>query len=229
MRGGERQRIARGWALVRSPRLFLLDEPLSSLDASLRIELRSELRRLQSEHGYSFLMATPDFNEALAIADTVVMLRQGRVAQIAPPQELYDHPVDRETALAVGAPLINLVPAGFDPSGPAIHAGGWRLGAPGHLVRALAAAPRDFELGIRPENLALADPDHAPILGMLTDIEPLGLKSVLTVDNGQAQVRVVAESSRARAHFVGDRIGLRVPHPDMLHAFDPASGRCLTA
>ena len=82
MSGGERQRIALGRALIRSPNLFLLDEPLSSLDAKLRIELRAELRRMQRDHGYTFLMATPDFNEAMAIADTIIMLREGKVVQV---------------------------------------------------------------------------------------------------------------------------------------------------
>ncbi|QLA14677.1 ABC transporter ATP-binding protein [Desulfolutivibrio sulfoxidireducens] len=228
MSGGERQRIALGRALIRSPRLFLLDEPLSSLDAQLRIELRAELRRLQSEHGYSFLMATPDFNEALAIADTVVMLRQGRVVQIAPPQELYDHPVDRETALSVGAPLINLVDARFDPDASRLLAGGWRLDAPEHLARSLAGGPGAFELGIRPENLVLSDPGRATILGELADIEPLGLNSVLTVKNGQAQVRLVVASSQARGLSLGEPIGLEIANPSMVRAFDLETGHSLT-
>jgi multiple sugar transport system ATP-binding protein len=227
MSGGERQRIALGRALIRSPQLFLLDEPLSSLDAKLRIELRAELRRLQSEHGYSFLMATPDFNEALAIADVVVMLRQGKVVQIAPPQQLYDEPVDRATALAVGAPLINLLPARQD--GGDILAAGWRLPAPPHLARALAAGPGDFELGVRPENLCLADPDGAALGGELADVEPLGLKSVLTVRRGDAEVRVLVESAAATPLRPGQAIGLAVVRPALLHAFDAASGIRLTA
>ncbi|KUG28046.1 putative transport system atp-binding protein [hydrocarbon metagenome] len=229
MSGGERQRIALGRALIRTPSLFLLDEPLSSLDAKLRIELRAELRRLQSEHGYSFLMATPDFNEALAIADTVVMLRQGKVVQIAPPQKLYDEPVDRETAQAVGAPLINILPARLDPDGQAIRVAMWRLPVPGHLGPVLSAAPDGFELGIRPENLVLADAAGADLAGQVTDIEPLGLKSVLTVKKGEAEVRVLVESAAAMTVAVGREAGLRVTDPSMLHAFDPASGRRLTA
>lgn len=229
MSGGERQRIALGRALIRTPSLFLLDEPLSSLDAKLRIELRAELRRLQSEHGYSFLMATPDFNEALAIADTVIMLRQGRVVQIATPQALYDQPVDRETARAVGAPLINILPARLDPDGKGIHVSEWRLPVPGHLHAALASSPDGFELGIRPENLGLVDIPGADLTGMVSDIEPLGLKSVLTVKKGEAEVRVLVESVAAKTVAVGREIGLRVKHPSMLHAFAAASGRRLTA
>lgn len=236
MSGGERQRIALGRALIRSPRLFLLDEPLSSLDARLRIELRAELRRLQSEHGYSFLMATPDFNEALAIADTVIMLRKGRVVQIAPPQELYDAPVDRETAMAVGAPLVNILPARVEGGRVATALGGLEL--PPGLALALASGPADFELGLRPENLRLAGPDGtggtggtggADFAGELADVEPLGLKSVLTVKGGGQELRVVAESAEAAALRPGQGIGLCVAHPEMLHAFDPGTGKRLAA
>ncbi len=227
MSGGERQRIALGRALIRSPKLFLLDEPLSSLDARLRIELRAELRRLQSRHGYSFLMATPDFNEALAIADTVVMLRKGRVVQIAPPQTLYDEPVDRETAQAVGAPLVNILPARRE--GGDILAAMGRLSAPPHLAAALAHGPGTFELGIRPENLRLCDPDGADFHGELADVEPLGLKSVLTVKRDGAELRVLVESAEARPLAPGRNLGLSVIRPAMLHAFDPATGKRLAA
>ena len=115
MSGGERQRIALGRAFIRSPKIFLLDEPLSSLDAKLRIELRAELKRLQRERGYTFLLATPDFNEAMAIADTIIMLREGRIVQIAKPQMLYDVPVDRDVALFIGAAHINLIEASYVP------------------------------------------------------------------------------------------------------------------
>ncbi|NMC49792.1 MAG: ABC transporter ATP-binding protein [Desulfovibrio sp.] len=225
MSGGERQRIALGRALIRSPHLFLLDEPLSSLDARLRIELRAELRRLQSRHGYSFLMATPDFNEALAIADTVVMLRKGRVIQVAPPQKLYDEPVDRATAEAVGAPLVNVLPARIEDGRVATAMG--RVDLPPHL--APVSGPRDFELGIRPENLRLVGPDGADFAGVLADVEPLGLKSVLTVKHGGAELRVLVESAEARPLAPGRHLGLSVLRPAMLHAFDPATGKRLTA
>src|SRR6202022_2841223 len=92
----ERQRVALGRALVRKPGLFLLDEPLASLDAVLRVELRAELKRLQPELGFAFRVATPASPEAMAVADTVVMLRKGKVVQIAEPQTIYDFPADRE-------------------------------------------------------------------------------------------------------------------------------------
>lgn len=221
MSGGERQRIALGRALIRTPRLFLLDEPLSSLDAMLRIELRAELRRLQRECGYSFVMATPDFNEAMAIADTVIMLREGRVIQMGSPKDVYDNPVDREAARFVGAPQINVVAAGVLDDGR-IRAAGTELPMPGQLRQALARG-EGFELGVRPENLKLSTDGN--IRGELTDIEPLGLKSVLSVRNEAAELRVLVESAETRGLVPGQNLALSVAEEGKLLAFDPAGAR----
>ncbi|MFO7597510.1 MAG: ABC transporter ATP-binding protein [Desulfocurvibacter africanus] len=229
MSGGERQRIALGRALIRTPSLFLLDEPLSSLDAMLRIELRAELKRLQRERGFSFLLATPDFNEAMAIADTVVMLREGRVVQIDRPQTLYDEPVDREVARFVGAPQINIVPAGFEPGsdGGLMQAAGSLLPVPAHLREVLAANPRTFELGIRPESLRLAATSGASIAAELIDIEPLGLKSVLTVRNDAAELRILVASNETHGLSLGQSVGVEAINTGLMLAFDPVTGRRL--
>jgi len=229
MSGGERQRIALGRALIRTPSLFLLDEPLSSLDAKLRIELRAELRRLQRERGCSFLMATPDYNEAMAIADSVIMLRQGKVVQTAAPQTLYDEPVDREAALFVGAPRINLAAARLEPgrNGGRILTAGGSLPVPAHFWNILPQRPFAFELGIRPENLELAAPEAASIRGELADIEPLGLKAALTVKNDAGELRVLTTSARARSVRLGDNLGLAIKNPATLNAFDAQSGKNL--
>ena len=229
MSGGERQRIALGRALIRTPNLFLLDEPLSSLDAMLRIELRAELKRLQRDLGYSFLLATPDFNEALALADTVVMLREGRVVQIAQPQTLYDEPVDREVARFVGSPQINVIEARYvpDEDGGYIEAAEGRLPVPPHLQRTFGSQACAFELGIRPENLRLADPFRAPITAALIDIEPLGLKSVLTVRNPGAELRLLVESRITRNLLPGETVGIEPTNISMLLAFDSFTSRRL--
>lgn len=231
MSGGERQRIALGRALIRTPSLFLLDEPLSSLDAMLRIELRAELKRLQRDLGYSFLLATPDFNEALALADTVVMLREGRVVQIAQPQTLYDEPIDREVARFVGSPQINVIEARYvpDEDGGYIEAAEGRLPLPPHLQKTLKSQPCDFELGIRPENLRLADPFRAPITAALIDIEPLGLRSVLTLRNPVAELRLLVESRVTRNLLPGQTVGIEPTNISTLLAFDPSTGRQLSS
>ena len=227
MSGGERQRIALGRALVRTPSLYLLDEPLSSLDAMLRIELRAELKRLQRECGCSFLLATPDYNEAMAIADSVVMLREGRVAQIAPPQTLYDQPSDRETARFVGAPQINLVPAecALGPQGLLLRAAGATLPLPAHLTRACGREGFAFELGVRPENLQPASPDLAALTAGLVDIEPLGLKSVLTVRNKDTEMRMLVDSAQAVGLAEGQTLGVEFTSRNKLLAFDPETGQ----
>lgn len=231
MSGGERQRIALGRALIRTPVIFLLDEPLSSLDAKLRIELRAELRRLQRELGYTFLMATPDYNEALAIADTVVLLREGRVVQVAPPQELYDLPVDNEMASFVGSPQINLVPAVFlpVPDNGGLAFAGVKLPVPDHLRSILGNVQCEIELGIRPENLALASPDKAPVTGMVVDIEPLGLKSVLTVRNEKIELRLLVDSSAAQDVTMDQLVGVTPLNTHLMLAFNTETGVRLTA
>jgi multiple sugar transport system ATP-binding protein len=231
MSGGEKQRVALGRALIRTPQLFLLDEPLSSLDAKLRIELRAELRRMQREQGYTFLMATPDYHEAMAIADTVIMLSQGRVVQVDAPQTIYDLPADRETACFVGAPQINLFEGVFDEGAGAvlIESAGVSLPAPAHLVAPLKDKGRGFELGIRPENLALTSPCDAPVAGELVDIEPLGPKSVATVRVRDAEFRVLIDSRDVPGQALNEQVGVTPVHNERMVAFDLETGLRLRA
>lgn len=226
MSGGEKQRVALGRALIRTPQLFLLDEPLSSLDAKLRIELRAELRRMQRDHGYTFLMATPDYHEALAIADTVVMLNHGKVVQVDEPQVIYDTPADRETAIFVGAPQINLLETVFvaDTGEVLIESAGVRLSTPEHLAARLKEQGEGFELGIRPENLLLADTESAAIKGTLVDIEPLGPKSVATVRVKEAEFRVLIDSRDVAALELDQAIGVEMINTQRMLAFDIATG-----
>lgn len=224
MSGGERQRVALGRALIREPGLFLLDEPLSSLDAMLRIELRAELKRLQRESGRTFLLATPDFAEAMAVADTVVMLRAGRAVQVSDPQSLYDAPADREVARFVGSPEINLLRATLRdaPAGTVRLAGG-TVPVPQRLAAALSASGPDFEAGLRPEHFTLAEPAAASLRGTLVDVEPLGLKSAVTVRTGADDIRTLVDMATMRALRVGDTLGLDVAADGMV-AFDATSG-----
>ena len=227
MSGGERQRLALGRALVREPSLFLLDEPLSSLDAMLRIELRAELKRLQRERGATFLMTTPDFAEAIAVADEVVMLRAGRVVQIADAQTLYEAPADREVARFVGAPEINVVRAEIlDEQAGTVRRAGGALTSPADVRARMGRSARTFDAGLRPAHLGLAEPADAAVRGRLVDIEPLGLKSALTIRNDDAELRLVAEVTVARTLRLGDTLGLEVA-TDRLVAFDIATGRRL--
>lgn len=226
MSGGERQRIALGRALIRSPKLFLLDEPLSSLDAKLRIELRAELRRLQKELGFTFILATPDFQEAMAIADTVIMLREGRIVQIAPPQELYDHPVDREVARFIGAPQINLIEAQIsrNTQNTSITYAGITDSLPEHMNKLTTSSHDVIEIGIRPENIAICPISTAKITAIVTDIEPLGLQAVLTVQNSDAELRLLVKNAEVRQIELGQEIGIKILDTTRILAFDQISG-----
>jgi multiple sugar transport system ATP-binding protein len=224
MSGGERQRVALGRALIRKPGLFLLDEPLSSLDAMLRIELRAELKRLQRDLGATFLLATPDFSEALAVADSVIMLRGGRIVQVATAQSLYDDPVDREVARFVGTPEINLLEAVYEPASQGtIRVAGASIAGLTRLQKSLPKGGGPFEIGIRPEQLKLSPLEAAPIQARVFDVEPLGLRSMLTVKNEEAEMRLVIDAGAVQGYAVGDAVGINVIDANLL-AFDTVSG-----
>ncbi|MDR2124606.1 MAG: ABC transporter ATP-binding protein [Desulfovibrio sp.] len=241
MSGGERQRTALGRALVRSPRAFLLDEPLSSLDAPLRFELRAELKRLQREEGHTFLMATPDFTEALAVADTVLLLRSGKIVQAAPPEDLYDCPADCAAALFVGSPQIAVLHAELREG--LIHCAGLALPLPAVLEEAAehmrGAGADGFLLGIRPENVrVLLSFPSAPetggqtdipgarrhAVGQVTDIESLGLRSVITVRCGREQLRMLCSAAQRAQIRIGQDLAFTPADLERLTAFDRRTG-----
>ena len=176
--GGERQRVALGRAMVREPRFYLLDEPLSSLDFMLRIELRTELKRLQRDLGRTFVFATPDYTEALALADTVCVLLEGEVRQIAKAQELYDEPADRDVARFVGNPKINIVPGRLSRENGAAHLsiGSMNLPLPERMEHGLPAHMSEVEVGLRPEHVRIvaSTSEETHRTGIVNDLEPLG-------------------------------------------------------
>lgn len=221
MSGGEKQRVALARALVREPTVFLLDEPLSSLDAMLRIELRAELRRLQSEQGYTFVLATPDFQEALAVADRIVMLREGEVVQIAAPQDLYDYPADIETARFVGAPQINLVAAEW--TGATLTLAGQSLEPEGFRP----PVPGAFTAGIRPEHLRPVAAGTGDFDAVVSDIEPLGHLVAVTITVNETELRLTAPAASAALLAMGTRIGIQVEGKGVL-SFDTATGLLTT-
>ena len=204
--GGQRQRVAIGRAIVRDPRLFLFDEPLSNLDAELRVSMRAELRELHARLGATMVYVTHDQVEAMTLADKIVVLRAGRVEQIGAPLELYNRPCNTFVAGFIGSPRMNFLPA-------ALVVG--QAGAP-----ALPAG--SHTIGLRPEHAALAG--DGPLHLRVTQVEQLGASSVLRgtvgadtpfelVCNGQTALRP------------GDTVALALPAPH-LHCFD-ANGKRL--
>ena len=225
MSGGERQRVALGRALVREPGLFLLDEPLSSLDAMLRVELRAELKRLQQDHGYSFLLATPDFQEALAVADKIVMLVAGEVRQVATPEAIYEDPADRDVARFVGAPEINLIPAEFrGGSDGHMKLLGGDYAIPSLLADGFPANANAFEAGLRPEHLQIVRTGDTAARAIIADIEPLGVQAAVTLVSDSDQLRTTIPESDALHLSLGTEVGV-LPQLDKMIAFDPETGR----
>ena len=226
--GGQRQRVAMGRAIVRDPKVFLFDEPLSNLDAKLRVQMRTEMKKLHKRVATTTIYVTHDQVEAMTLADRVVVMRDGRVEQIGTPDEIYGHPASVFVAGFIGAPTMNLVPARVD------HAGGALTIALGseasfHVPLAHAAAygdwvGRDVVLGLRPEHLAWvgADTDATAIEVTASVIEPLGADTLVFFEI--SGVEMVARLPPEAARQTGDRIRLRLDLSRM-HLFDPVTGK----
>ena len=173
--GGQRQRVAMGRAIVREPKLFLFDEPLSNLDATLRVRTRAEIRRLQRRLGVTSLYVTHDQVEAMTLGDRLLVLHQGRPAQMATPMEVFEHPADTYVASFIGAPAMNLLPALLTDAGS-----GARLEA-GPLLRFVdgkreGSDGKALTIGVRPEHISI-DPDGVTLRVDL--IEPLGSETLI--------------------------------------------------
>jgi multiple sugar transport system ATP-binding protein len=183
--GGQRQRVAMGRAIVRAPQVFLMDEPLSNLDAKLRVQMRGEIARLQRALGVTTIYVTHDQTEAMTLGTRVAVISRGVLQQVAPPQELYQRPANLFVAGFIGSPAMNLLDARLERAdgGPDVVFGGHRLKVPPQLVRDHPAIGRYLGravvLGIRPENLDDAtlvhDPDPESVIELPTELrEELG-------------------------------------------------------
>jgi sn-glycerol 3-phosphate transport system ATP-binding protein len=218
--GGQRQRVAMGRAIVREPALFLFDEPLSNLDAKLRVQMRAEIRRLQRRLGVTSLFVTHDQVEAMTLGDRLVVMNAGRAAQVAPPMEIFERPADTYVAGFIGSPAMNFIPATLDQGNASA-----RL-SDGTLIR-FADGPRPGEagmpltLGLRPEHVEPGDgPDSVPLAVEL--IEPLGSETVV---HGRA-AGGMAVTARLQGAFSGQSLPVRLT-PTHLHVFDTETGRRL--
>jgi ABC-type sugar transport system ATPase subunit len=223
--GGERQRVAVGRALVRRPRIYLFDEPLSSLDAQLRQELREELARLHRLTRTTSIYVTHDQKEALSLGDRVAVMRSGQVRQIGPPQAIYRDPRDLFVARFVGEPPINLIEGDVVNGGsgsPAFETRGWRLSLRGPGSEERPPRAGRALLGLRPEAVSLSGGDMP---ARVERVEHLGGESLLHVsgDWGTMVVRIQPAESPPSP---GSSLLL---HPDPARAvlFDPDSGERL--
>ena len=210
--GGQRQRVAMGRAIVRHPQVFLMDEPLSNLDAQLRSQMRVEIKRLQRELGVTTLYVTHDQIEAMTMADLIAVMRAGRLQQLATPAELYAHPANLFVARFCGSPPMNVL-EGEIADGVFRHESG-ELPVPGVPARG------PVTLGFRPEHVELAAPGDG-FAGEIYVVEPLGNETLVTIRAGDALVNVRAGADFARP--VGEACALR-PQPQQVHVFDRESG-----
>ena len=214
--GGQRQRVALARAIVRTPAVFLMDEPLSNLDAKLRVTMRAEIKHLQHELGITTIYVTHDQIEAMTLAHRVAVMNHGHIQQIAPPAEIYDRPANLFVAGFIGSPAMNLVEGEIEAG--AFHAPGIHLAmaAPGR-----GGARPGVVLGARPEDLSVVPIEGAPMQGTVFASELTGECVLITASIGPA--RVIAKADRAVRAGFGDPIGLR-PDPVRLHLFDAATG-----
>jgi multiple sugar transport system ATP-binding protein len=211
MSGGEMQRVALGRALVRNPRAFLMDEPLTNLDLKLRVEMRTELTRIHRSLGRTFLYVTNDQVEAMSMADQVAVLRSGTVQQVGSPTEIYDHPANRWVATFVGTPRMNLLPCTVDGR---LEGTGWSLPNPGFGSH----GDRRALLGVRSEDLSLEVRDESAALdGKVYAVEPLGDRTLVDVEIGDR--RIVIKAPPTASLEIGEQVRASVDL-DRIHVFD---------
>ena len=226
--GGERQRVAMGRAIVRKPKAFLFDEPLSNLDAALRAELRVDLGALVRRLGTTSMYVTHDQVEAMTLGDRVAVMRDGHLQQVGPPREIYEDPVNVFVAGFLGSPRINLLELERDEG---------RLRAPGIDVASPArpALPTKVTLGLRPEHLSIHGPDAAAPLAPnaatvleaeVTAAEPLGAETILHLDAGGCAL--VARAPGFARYRAGDAVRVHAAIDSALW-FDGATGERVRA
>ena len=215
--GGQQQRVAVARALVREPKVWLMDEPLSNLDALIRLQVRAELKKLQKDLGITTVYVTHDQTEALSLADRIAVMNKGRVIQLGPPQEIYDDPKHVFVATFVGTPPMNIIECRV---GEVVECPGLKRRLPGDRLKGL----NKVYLGIRPEYMEVVDEKEGDLEGVVYVVEPLGSERIINVriDDILVKVRTTQELTLQP----GDRIYLRVNWKKAVF-FDPSTEQAL--
>jgi len=221
--GGQRQRVAIGRAIVRQPKVFLFDEPLSNLDAQLRHEMRTEIKKLHQRLGATIIYVTHDQVEAMTLADRIAVLSAGRLMQYDTPDAIYNRPAALFVAGFTGAPPMNLIDVGVAQG--VADLGGARFALPADLA-ARAAGRSKLKFGVRPENLSLArtSADSASLDAEVLLLEPLGAETLVTFRVGSAEL--IARCPASFRDAAGTRRTLHL-QPGHMHLFDAEGGAAL--
>ncbi len=210
--GGQQQRVALARALIKEPQLLLLDEPLSNLDATLRLSMRTEIKSLQEKLGITTILVTHDQIEATTMADRIICMREGRIEQVGSPNELYHRPASLFVAGFIGSPPINLIPG-------EVRDGALRVG---DTALPLTGAKGGVTLGLRPEHLAFGETGMA---GRIAQTEPMGREVLYVVDTGIGYVRLLEQGSDIN-HAIGAPVHISFDPATSL-VFDTATGRLI--
>ncbi|MBP1860628.1 sn-glycerol-3-phosphate import ATP-binding protein UgpC [Rhizobium herbae] len=217
--GGQRQRVAMARAIIREPKVFLFDEPLSNLDAKLRVTMRAEIRKLHQRLSATSVFVTHDQVEAMTLADKLVVMNKGHVEQVGQPLDIYHRPASVFVASFIGSPAMNLFETRVETGAATVRFGGAQVPIDGALAAQLRG--KDIIVGIRPEQCVVVQPGNG-VSAKVDFVEELGSGRVVHAEiDGQPFAAVIGEEMRVRP---GDRISLELP-PSQLHVFDRDSGR----
>ena len=222
--GGQRQRVAVGRAIVRQPKVFLFDEPLSNLDAALRVQMRSEINQLHHRLKATMIYVTHDQVEAMTMADRIVVMRAGKVEQVDKPLALYHRPANRFVAGFIGSPAMNFMKGRLENDGGRLAGPGLTLQFTDAMAGRLKGyTGQDIEFGIRPEDISVgaAESGRLALNGSVTLVEPMGSETYVHLRAGEAEL--LARLGGDQIPRLGDAVALNFD-PDRAHLFEAASG-----
>jgi multiple sugar transport system ATP-binding protein len=222
--GGEQQRVALGRSLIRRPKILLLDEPLTNLDAKLRHDMRAELKRLHRKFGMTIVYATPDELEALSMGEEIAVMREGRVVQQGTPDDLYERPANFYVASKIGSPHMNALDVKVAADNRSLDTPFGRIAPPPLAARLTAGEP--LVLGVRPADLRIAQTSSAGVAPSVRQLEPLGDVTIVSLILDGQSLRIVLPESQAVGIAPGDTLPISLDE-QKIHLFRGRDGPAL--
>jgi multiple sugar transport system ATP-binding protein len=226
--GGQQQRVALGRAIVREPKVFLFDEPLSNLDAKLRVQMRTELNRLHNKIGKTSIYVTHDQAEAMTLGDRVVVMKDGRIQQIAPPQTIYDSPVNKFVAGFVGSPQMNFFEGEYDPVSGKFSSDNLTTDIPDSVTEVIDKKI-PVVMGVRPESIDIKlkrEITESAVSAQILVVEKMGSEFFLTMKTGSVEYQAIVDP---KSNIQRDDEVEVIFDPEAIHLFDSVSGRSLSS